>query len=557
MTTSRANLLAGVDMEGGEGFCDNIYNFLKNQGKDINLFTNSGFGVWSQSDANKGLAALVFDNGTVAPVVGETIVGANATGKIIWVDVTNDDWAGGNGAGTAYLGAVTGAYEDGETIAGSVVAAFDVNGDKSIGRTNDPMNNDDTADWATTDCNLAFAAAEYTITRTAASQIISKTCSLEEGHIYKIEIDIKDGTEAGVDVLGYSNNVGGAVIYPYFTTAAGWASVSWTFESTATDAAAIVGIAAYILVGGQTIEVRRFSVYEIDPCCTAGDALAYDGASKDATLDIYREYYGSNTKGGSFYALKMVVTAANDYVFFPPAAINALSEFYETYKGRPITFGAWVKTSTADHARLRIQDSDGNSDSSLHSGGGDWEWLEVTREVGNTITTLRFMIHGVQAPNVDGTTIIYISQKMGVFGWSLGEGMYQPRLQEVIFLDAYISSNRLDALLLQSTQGPIDMNLEADSDAKLPKGAKAFIFTTKVRDTGSSAAIECRLWTRPHAGGGAIFYAASGGLFNSAYGYGAGNCGCDPTGDFQWGITASGANTLDVGFFHYVAVQVN
>ena len=69
MTTSRADLLAGVDMEGGEGFCDSIYNFLKNQGKDINLFTNSGFGVWSQSDANKGLATLTFDSGSVDRLV--------------------------------------------------------------------------------------------------------------------------------------------------------------------------------------------------------------------------------------------------------------------------------------------------------------------------------------------------------------------------------------------------------------------------------------------------------------------------------------------------------
>jgi len=110
MAASRDDLLKGADYEGYEAFCDTLINYLKNnwymsdprtnltQAQDgmiavdsddgkvyyvhngswylldsevvpkergINLLINSGFGVWSQSDDNKGLGTLNFDSGLV------------------------------------------------------------------------------------------------------------------------------------------------------------------------------------------------------------------------------------------------------------------------------------------------------------------------------------------------------------------------------------------------------------------------------------------------------------------------------------------------------------
>ncbi len=559
MTTTLADLLAGVDMEGGENFCDSVYNFLKNQGKDINLFTNSGFGVWSQSDTNKGLAILPFDSGSVEPVVGELLTDPNtsAVGKVISVDVTGGTWGGTNAAGNITLGAVSGTFQDNSDITGDVGGAnmLTVNGDESIGRTNDPMNNDDTADWTETDCTLAFAATHYTITRTAASQVISKACSLEKGKIYKIEIDINDGTEAGVDVLGYTNSVTGVVVYPFFTTAAGWASVSWTFEAESTDAAATVGIATYILGGGNNIQVRRFSVYEITPCTTEADNVAFEGSQRDPGPDLYREHRGANTKDGSFYALTVVPSTAGHDAIAYPRAISALEEWYMQFRGRPVTFGMWVLAYSASHARIRIQDSVDSTYSAYHTGGGDYEWLEVTKVIDEGATAVQFKLTTTLAGDVDGTTIVYASQPMPVFGWSLGEGMYQPRLQEIIWTAALLT-NLPVAQSGVSSFGYTTVNVEATTDARFPKGMKAIFIFTRVKDSGS-AGVDTYLNARADATQIFQYSNTVGGHANNLFNRLAMWQKLDDNGDYQHTVNASGAGTFDMSSYHYCGVQVN
>lgn len=561
MTTTLANLLAGVDMEGGENFCDSVYNFLKNQGKDINLITNSGFGVWSQSDANKGLAALVFDNGTVAPVVGETIAGANATGKIIWVDVTDDDWAGNNGAGTAYLGAVSGAYIDNETIAGSAAASFDVNGDLNIGVKNDPMNDDSVAAvWTDEGGNITLAhlVAEYSVTTLAINQhawIVA--APLTAGKIYKIELDIKDGNVTD-DIQGYFFD--GAAQYGRLrTTAAGWVSVAWVFECATTTAAGLVGFRIPAnLGGGNTIEIRRFSCYEITPCCTESGTLAFDGWCKAAEVDIYRQHNdgGTYTYDGSFYALKIVPTIATHFVDFPSLGAPATNEeWYQQFAGRPVTYGAWVMTSTALHARIRLYDG-GYINSSYHTGGGGWEWLEVTDVVSSTVTTFFSIIVADAAPNVDGSTIVYISQPMMVFGWSLGENMYQPRLQEEVLCEKAIPSNLLDALLSQDDIAVANLNVEADSDAMLPKGCKKVKILTQCNDVNSHNT-DCYLRFRADAIKDYEYYNSPYGLTADSDNRILGWQQCDVYGDVDYNLESSGAGNFDIDFCYYVAVRVN
>ena len=43
--------------------------------------------------------------------------------------------------------------------------------------------------------------------------------------------------------------------------------------------------------------------------------------------------------------------------------------------------GAWVKSSTANAARVAVYDGAGYTYSSYHTGGGSWEWLPVSRQV--------------------------------------------------------------------------------------------------------------------------------------------------------------------------------
>lgn len=60
-------------------------------------------------------------------------------------------------------------------------------------------------------------------------------------------------------------------------------------------------------------------------------------------------------------------------------------EAYKSLEGLCLTFSAWVKTSTASAVRLWIRDYNGSTtavgESSLHSGGGDWERLTAVKLV--------------------------------------------------------------------------------------------------------------------------------------------------------------------------------
>jgi hypothetical protein len=84
-----------------------------------NLLSNSQFGVWSNSDTNKGLAIIKFDAGTTAaPTAGLALTGGTgaATGKLIRVLTQSGTFAGNNAVGYVLMGATTGKFRDNEVI---------------------------------------------------------------------------------------------------------------------------------------------------------------------------------------------------------------------------------------------------------------------------------------------------------------------------------------------------------------------------------------------------------------------------------------------------------
>lgn len=62
---------------------------------------------------------------------------------------------------------------------------------------------------------------------------------------------------------------------------------------------------------------------------------------------------------------------------------------YDDYKGRKVTFGAWVYATVASRARIGISDGVGSTNSSYHTGSGSWEYLSVTRDLDVSATRLR------------------------------------------------------------------------------------------------------------------------------------------------------------------------
>jgi len=615
MAASRDDLLKGADYEGYEAFCDTLINYLKNnwymsdprtnlteaqdgmiavdsddgriyymhdgswylldsevvpKERGINLLINSGFGVWSQSDDNKGLGTLNFDSGSVEPQVGETLTGATsgAVGKVISVTVTGGTWGGGNAEGSIELGACAGRFNDNEGINGSMGGAdmLTVNQPDTAAGVDLVQNGEfqnGTSGWVGTNVTLASVAGgqignclEITTDEASAGFAYQNITGLTIGKLYRFSCYFKKGTVAQGKICLTTTNPGsgtGDIKAWVNLTDVAWTQYTWTWEATTTSMYIVFW--AWESSAGVTALFDEVSLYEITPCCTEADENAFDHWAKDTTADIYRQHNdgGTYTKDGSFYALKFVPTAAGDWVAWS-RAVRTNAEFYQQFAGRTIALGCWVKTSTASHARLWIYDGS-NHYSSYHSGGGDWEWLELSVEVSGTVTDFQVLIIADQAPAVDGSTIIYISQPMLVLSAIIGEGNYQFRDNEVIWLEKAITSNQLESYTGQGSQGPTTINLEADTDAMLPKGAKSIVVTSEVHDSASQNN-DTLLKLSKSAAAQWVYYNDPSGKANDKSNRVTGRQPLDEDGDYCFEIVASGAASFDVDEFRYHAVQV-
>lgn len=542
-----------------------------------NLLGNSEIKVWSQSDANKGISrGCAVDSGSTSPTVGETVTGATsgATGKLIYMASSAGDWGANTGTGTIYMGSCTGRFQDNEDLDGSTSGAnfCTVNMPDSATGVDLVQNGDFSVD---TDPPPGWTAASSAVLSTEAGGQIgnclkileggantptaSQHITVEAGKIYRFSFYHKDidGTSKNPKWFIYDHDNSAYIKNEIIETAAvAWTLVTCTFESPVGCTDIEVGFRHTATNGDATAYYfDETSLWEITPGCTGADALALDGYVKDTTIDIYREHNGSNTQDGSFYAGKFVPTAASDYVRFPGAYYDK-EEWYMQFQGRTVTEGRWVKTSTASHAKITITDSAGSTSSSYHTGGGAYEWLEVTRTVDASATSFAVYLYCDAAPALNGDTIVYISSPMLCMGSSIGEGNFLPKANEVILLEKPIPSNSYDGETSQSDIAVTDLNLEADSDSLLPKGCKAVKIFSQVNDSGS-AGTDSYIRLRADSTKGYEYYNSCYGLANDTDSRVLAWQQCDSSGDIDINVEASGANTLDIDNLDYVAVKVN
>jgi len=411
----------------------------------------------------------------------------------------------------------------------------------------DDCADDDTGDW-TTNGVLAFDTDHYEFTSNDAGDLCRITASLAatltNGKLYQVSVDIKDGTKAsGIVRIGmctagilFTDNH-----YVTATTAAGWATHTCTFEAVETD--------TYLIIYTETdwdanIEFKNVTLYEVTPGCVAADALGPDGWSKDTSgLEVWREPNGSNTKAGEFYALKLTSSNTNRTLQWPTTAIYALAEHRQRFDSRTVTFGAWVKTSEASSAILKILDGTTTTSSSYHTGGGGWEWLEVTAAIGASPSSFRVYLRCEANPST-----VYYSQPMLVFGSSIGEGNYVPPQDKVIRFEKNVLLTDYD-----NSPGGIasdldaEINLEAQSDGKIPKNVSEIYVSVRAKDSAAGANIG--VWMGPdttycaqHIGDIGLYLE---GLGNDVPGQTSGWVRCDSGGDLWLFINMSGSATLD------------
>lgn len=161
----------------------------------------------------------------------------------------------------------------------------------------------------------------------------------------------------------------------------------------------------------------------------------------------------------------MVPSAASDYIAFP-SGFSGLSDWYQKFAGRDVTVGIWILTSTASHVRIDIYDGSTSTYSDYHTGSGSWEWIEITKTCSASATAFRILVRLEQSSG-----IAYISQPMLVFGSCIGEGNYSQKPNETVYLedDFWLTNYNGDDTVSSETA----INLEAQSEGKVPKGCKA------------------------------------------------------------------------------------
>jgi hypothetical protein len=381
----------------------------------VNELTNSGFGVWSNSED------LYTTAGTV-PCTANVCVGRGL--------------APNNSCTTP---------------------SADTEADATTGWTNgnwDTFESSTTAPVAEPDgsYSLHLVAGDNYDNATMASAMTTEVGKLYELNVVYINADGVAGSEfeirTGTSQVGSQYGVSDALI------SATWATYSFVFEATGTEAW------VYFQEAGSNndceVWINQVSLHEVTPGIVSATNAGPDGWVKSVGADVYREHSGTYTKEGSFYALKST-TAANTF----HKSITELTEL-ESIAGRTMTMGAWVWCDTASAVRVRLGDSAADSFSSYHSGGSSYEWLEVTRTITASPTNASIGFY-----NESAGAIVYFSQPMLVFGSSLGEGNYVAPVGEIVWCDTAITpTNYYNAEISADATIPV----EAETNGKIPKG---------------------------------------------------------------------------------------
>ena len=428
-----------------------------------NLLTNSGFDVWSNS---------TLENATGTKLHPQN----NATDPDANTDSTSG-WSAHNGATLSSEESVGG-------FSGSVLKVLDTSG--------------------------ADGSAIFTATTVV-------------GKLYKLVFTQKNGDNRGFVSIGSSANGGQTRAQEALDNASATVKTI-VFEATVTT--------TYISLGSLDDNDYCYfgvvSLYEVTPGC--GADLAPDGwgnGTATGLLTMRREHDGSNTKEGSFYALRANWTNTNsNYAVSQDLGVAGV---LERFQGRTITFGCWIKVEAGTNGYITIHDSAGRTDSPVHT-TSTYTWVEVTRTIATSATSCSVALY--HTGNVNPTTI-YFSQPMLVFGSSIGEGNYTRPQGEIVWFEKFeVIQDDVDPL---STDDGI-LNLEALSSGVIPKGVKAVCMTSQVLNSSITSDQGIR-WGKDSTYSGGVWNYP---LIDNVYSQGAGWTSCDSNGDIYQKVTESG-----------------
>ena len=395
--------------------------------------------------------------------------------------------------------------------------------------------------------------------------IQSDTFTTVTGKLYELKFWIytASDTDISIAIRNGANDAWNLDAVTSGITTGSWQEITKVYEESSG------GSGAYVVFYNGTGSVTQYfddvTLYEVTPGCVAATEAAPDGWGKGTThngLDIWRQHNDANTEAvsklGSFYALKIIYNRSStdggaSGIAWPgplqPASAGSGATrpvHLNRFRGRTVTFGCWVRSSTAAKASIALYDTDGNTTTS--TAGTGWEWLEVTRTIADDTATFYADLSSVR--HSSGTYISYFSQPMLVFGSSIGEGNYTRPQGEVIFTEKrmYMGDDGYSFGLSKSGYGTVAAtthNIETESLGKVPKGAKAVYATLAVQDSHDTDTGSLRFLSPDN---NVLIRIDTTGGGSNVYQYWTGWIPCDTNGDIVYSIAASGSDTLDLTF---------
>jgi len=297
-----------------------------------------------------------------------------------------------------------------------------------------------------------------------------------------------------------------------------------------------------------------FTLTEVTPGCVSG-TLNFDGWQRRGGTDTpcWRQHEDATfTKDGSFYSLKTTSVQSAWNHAWPAEGLITDAKFLAGFAGRTVTAGCWVYSTLATpEIRLNIYTNSGDNFSTQTVAQNTWTWLETTATCPDALTNFQLQL------NKSGSTseTYYVSQVCLVFGSAIGEGNYTRPSGEIVWFEKRVNSNLLPATGWSDVAATA-LNLEADSNGVIPKGANAIQFRGLANDSGSAAATNDGILTLGRDTSTPEQNIRTNGLTNDAQVFQMGWQSCGSDGDIAYTIAATGSATLDVGTFQYLGVQL-
>ena len=338
---------------------------------------------------------------------------------------------------------------------------------------------------------ITFDTDHYVYDNGAGSaNIYSDNFTTVVGKLYKLSISVKQAN-GNTCFAGLETSGGADLEIKQFTSTSSYVIHTVVAEATTTSTRIVFYSSDNLggAGGAAFVEFKNTTVYEVTPGITdpTGNCLCFDGWSagtshsgleffRQENIDVGHASNKTNSKLGSFYALK--INFIRDSSVFSgavwpgplqhtTAGSGSVDPVHlERFRGKTVTLGCWVKSSTTGKGGIAIDDAD--TKTTAVTTGTSWEWLEVTDTIGDT--SVSFDIHLLSSPVADGSYITYFSQPMLVFGSSIGSGNYTRPQSEIVWFETRVILTDYNN---DSVSSDADINLEAQSNGRIPKGAKA------------------------------------------------------------------------------------